>query len=236
MTPLSLLWDGTALTQVGRYCGYIYLPVLIAYMTHAFDKFATPRGGITQDQQLIHLFNGTVLGWAAVWYLQNVAPMTSQAAWWEHAGQLVLSLLWTDVYFYTTHRILHLPWFFRSIHHVHHRFYSVQPWATLYAHPLENLVVNGGVLLGPLYYWQPCVAWTMLWSLLIFFNTLYAHTFPGDHATHHRYPTTHFGLDMFMDRLCGTTYARPSGCARTCPGCAQRGIVTGSVAPPTHLQ
>ncbi len=59
---------------------------------------------------------------------------------------LVLSLpamiLWHDVYFYWTHRLLHTPWLFRRVHGVHHRSRNPSPWAAYAFHPIEA-VING---------------------------------------------------------------------------------------------
>ncbi len=59
---------------------------------------------------------------------------------------LVLSLpamiLWHDLYFYWTHRLLHTPWLFRRVHGVHHRSRNPSPWAAYAFHPIEA-VING---------------------------------------------------------------------------------------------
>jgi Delta7-sterol 5-desaturase len=64
-------------------------------------------------------------------------------------GWLVLSLpamlLWHDLYFYWTHRLLHTPWLFRHVHGVHHRSRNPSPWAAYAFHPVEA-VVNGLVV------------------------------------------------------------------------------------------
>ncbi len=62
---------------------------------------------------------------------------------------LVLSfpalLIWQDVYFYATHRLLHTPWLFKRIHSVHHRSRHPSPWAAYSFHPIEALI-NGLVM------------------------------------------------------------------------------------------
>jgi len=59
---------------------------------------------------------------------------------------LVLSLpallLWHDLYFYATHRLLHTPWLFRRVHGVHHRSRNPSPFAAYAFHPVEALI-NG---------------------------------------------------------------------------------------------
>ena len=53
-----------------------------------------------------------------------------------------LLLIWQDVYFYVTHRLLHTRWLFRHVHGVHHRSRQPSPWAAYAFHPVEALV-NG---------------------------------------------------------------------------------------------
>ena len=46
-------------------------------------------------------------------------------------------VLWHDVYFYWTHRLLHQRWLFRRVHGVHHRSRNPSPWAAYAFHPVE---------------------------------------------------------------------------------------------------
>lgn len=72
-----------------------------------------------------------------------------------------LLLVWQDVYFYATHRLLHTRWWFKHVHSVHHRSRQPSPWAAYSFHPIEALVnglvtplalcvvpLHGGVLLA----------------------------------------------------------------------------------------
>eukprot|EP01030_Chromulinospumella_sphaerica_P026390 gene26389-26585_t len=58
--------------------------------------------------------------------------------WW--ALSFPLMVLWHDVYFYVTHRLLHTRWWFRHVHGVHHRSRNPSPWAAYSFHPLEALI------------------------------------------------------------------------------------------------
>ena len=62
---------------------------------------------------------------------------------------LPLLILWQDVCFYFTHRLMHTRWLFRHIHYVHHRSREPSPWAAFTMHPLE-WVVNAVLPLLPL--------------------------------------------------------------------------------------
>ena len=65
--------------------------------------------------------------------------------------QLFGLVLFLELWFYTTHRILHHRFFFRHIHQLHHTVTSPRPYSVAFAHPLEYIFHNlGGGLLLPL--------------------------------------------------------------------------------------
>ena len=57
---------------------------------------------------------------------------------------LPLLIVWQDLCFYCTHRLMHTRWMFRHVHGVHHRSREPSPWAAYAMHPVEAMV-NGGV-------------------------------------------------------------------------------------------
>ena len=83
--------------------------------------------------------------WQVVLTNQLVAmPLTLAVGWgllelrgWEVTaplpgpGRLLLELavlaLLTELSFWSAHRLLHLPWWFRRVHHVHHRYRAAHP-------------------------------------------------------------------------------------------------------------
>ncbi|KAH9262711.1 hypothetical protein BASA82_000261 [Batrachochytrium salamandrivorans] len=66
--------------------------------------------------------------------------------------QLLGCMLVDDTWFYWMHRGLHhFPWLYRTVHKKHHRFTRPNIFATEFAHPVEDLVVNmAGTVLGPI--------------------------------------------------------------------------------------
>jgi len=44
-----------------------------------------------------------------------------------------------DIYFYTTHRLMHLAPLFKAVHAGHHRSLTPTPWAILSFQPLETI-------------------------------------------------------------------------------------------------
>jgi sterol desaturase/sphingolipid hydroxylase (fatty acid hydroxylase superfamily) len=59
-------------------------------------------------------------------------PSTSTIVW-----QIAACLLVEDFMFYWSHRLLHMPFLFKHIHKVHHRYHATIGLASEYAHPLE---------------------------------------------------------------------------------------------------
>ena len=146
--------------------------------------------------------------------------------WWWLLLSLPALLLWHDVYFYATHRLLHTRWLFRHVHGVHHRSRQPSPWAAYAFHPVEALV-NGLVL--PLALLMVPLHWAvvLLFSLHQIVRNAHGHaaveTLPrgftrhrlGRHFTttthhhlHHETAQGHYGLWFtWWDRWCGTERA-----------------------------
>lgn len=57
-------------------------------------------------------------------------------------GYAVLSffalMILQDLYFYLTHRLMHVPAFFRHVHFVHHKSKNPNPWSAFSVHPVEK--------------------------------------------------------------------------------------------------
>ncbi len=56
---------------------------------------------------------------------------------------LPVMLLWQDLCYYLSHRLLHTRWLFRHIHAVHHRSREPSPWAGFSNHPVESMMTSG---------------------------------------------------------------------------------------------
>ena len=54
---------------------------------------------------------------------------------------------WQSFHFYWIHRLIHFPWLFKNVHHLHHRNVSVGPWSGLAMHPVEHLLYYSGILI-----------------------------------------------------------------------------------------
>jgi len=54
---------------------------------------------------------------------------------------------WQSFHFYWIHRLIHIPWFFRNVHHIHHRNINVGPWSGISMHPIEHALYYSGLLI-----------------------------------------------------------------------------------------
>ncbi|KIN73736.1 C-5 sterol desaturase [Sulfitobacter guttiformis KCTC 32187] len=83
------------------------------------------------------------------WALANgYAPLLTWAA---HPVWFVVMFwaipVWESFYFYWIHRFLHIPFFYKHIHALHHRNINVGPWSGLSMHPVEHVIFLGSVLI-----------------------------------------------------------------------------------------
>jgi sterol desaturase/sphingolipid hydroxylase (fatty acid hydroxylase superfamily) len=130
-------------------------------------------------------------------------------SFWD-VRDLLLVLVWTEVTFYSVHRLLHHPWLFRWIHARHHTFTTPIPIIAVYAHPMEHLVLNlGTTLSGPVALRMH--AWAVgAWVSVCVFTTLRAHlathlaTRSDLHVQHHKTPRRYYSVMGWMDTWCHT--------------------------------
>ncbi|MFK7835973.1 MAG: sterol desaturase family protein [Sulfitobacter sp.] len=54
---------------------------------------------------------------------------------------------WQSFHFYWIHRLIHIPWIFKKVHHLHHRNINVGPWSGLAMHPVESFLYFSGILI-----------------------------------------------------------------------------------------
>ena len=54
---------------------------------------------------------------------------------------------WQSFHFYWIHRLIHIPWLFKNVHHLHHRNINVGPWSGLAMHPVEHVLYYSGILI-----------------------------------------------------------------------------------------
>ncbi|CAF3414455.1 unnamed protein product [Rotaria socialis] len=140
--------------------------------------------------------------------------------WHRIAFELVSFIGVTEIFFFYSHRLLHVSFLYEYIHKQHHQFRAPIGMACEYAHPIEFLVSNiGPVVIGPLIFRSHLLT-TWLWLLFALLGTINHHSgykLPGIlgnglanptfHDFHHAQFTNNFGLLGILDRLHGTDKA-----------------------------
>jgi sterol desaturase/sphingolipid hydroxylase (fatty acid hydroxylase superfamily) len=134
-----------------------------------------------------------------------------------------LMLVLHDTYFYWTHRLMHHPKLFKTLHLVHHKSTNPSPWAAYAFHPLEAIIEVGIV---PIFLFTiPIHTYHLpfFFMFMILYN-VYGHlgyelypkgfnkTVVGrwvntsvNHNQHHQYFKGNYGLYfLFWDRVMGT--------------------------------
>jgi sterol desaturase/sphingolipid hydroxylase (fatty acid hydroxylase superfamily) len=124
-----------------------------------------------------------------------------------------------DTIFYWSHRMLHLPYFYKRIHKKHHQFYTPVALSAEYAHPVEDFFNHTAFIAGPLIMGSH-VATIYLWFFVRIWETVDAHSgyalpFPlspfspfgvaDRHDYHHSQNKGCFGsFFAIWDKICGT--------------------------------
>lgn len=134
-----------------------------------------------------------------------------------HIFLLISLIIIEEIGFYTTHRILHIPFFYKHIHKVHHKWIYPIALSCIYAHPVEfifsNLLPTIIAMLSFSYfniYISIYIYW--LWMIIGFTNTVWVHAGYSSknekqylpHFYHHISFSNNYGISIFMDKLFGT--------------------------------
>jgi Delta7-sterol 5-desaturase len=136
-------------------------------------------------------------------------------------GYLVLSaigaLAFAETAIYWIHRMLHVGWFMRHLHAIHHRFREPTPVITYAFHPLDSFLQSLPyhlyafvIPLNSLVYLAFFI-FSSFWALMIHERVRWV---PGGivnnagcHTAHHWFCRYNYGNNFtFWDRLCGTYY------------------------------
>jgi sterol desaturase/sphingolipid hydroxylase (fatty acid hydroxylase superfamily) len=127
-----------------------------------------------------------------------------------HPSKILLSILCYDIWFYISHRFLHMPWAYRTVHHIHHALIVPTAWDTYVGHWSEGPLQS----LGTFFPWV-AYEYTIgdFFLILLFLNArgLMRHDerfvwlIGNHHLLHHRYPRWNYG-EYWLDWLGGTLY------------------------------
>ena len=113
-----------------------------------------------------------------------------------------------DIFFYTSHRIMHHPVLYKWSHKIHHNFKTPVGMESVYHHWFDLCFAN--ILPIFLSLWILQVRSIQIWhiwvSLSTFFTVFIAHSgwIRDTHNDHHQLYNKHFGTGVFMDKLFDT--------------------------------
>jgi Delta7-sterol 5-desaturase len=161
-------------------------------------------------------------GWQARGWTRIYTDIHAYPLWWMPLS-LLAYLFAHDTYFYWTHRLMHRPWAFRTMHAVHHASRPPTAWAAMSFHPWEAL--SGAVVIPVLVFLIP-IHVAMLGLVLTVMTVMGVTNHMGwemfperlvrsrvggwlitatHHQQHHLAYRCNYGLYFrFWDRLCGT--------------------------------
>jgi len=157
--------------------------------------------------QAIFIQIGYTQGWIQINWELNLLTLIPQIA---------VLFFWNELHFYLCHRLLHVGWWFRKVHKVHHTSFHPSPFSVYSFHWIEAFLLGTVIFLPLLLYPFQYLALLSLPVMSIFLNTL-GHwdydLFPSlepssllkfsyRHAMHHRKVHGNFGFLLpVFDRI-----------------------------------
>ena len=94
---------------------------------------------------VVFMAAGVLVGWII---LNNVGQIYSVMNW--DAKEVIyliasffIALGLHDIYFYWSHRFLHVKWVFKRVHSLHHKSHTVNAWSSFSFHPFEGFIQIG---------------------------------------------------------------------------------------------
>ena len=124
---------------------------------------------------------------------------------------IVLAYAWGDAHFYWSHRLLHTPLLYRTVHKVHHQSFNPDPLSGLSMHWFESTVYFSA---APLATWfLPLWGFRLLLKGLLIFpldghsgHGRWDHETSYNHYIHHAKFNWNYGSSPIWDHLCGTNW------------------------------
>jgi sterol desaturase/sphingolipid hydroxylase (fatty acid hydroxylase superfamily) len=207
----------------------------------------TPDNKVMKHEFKYSAISSVIFGFAGAWMLDLwekgktlVYLDFSKYGFCYAVFSLLLMMLVHDTYFYWTHRLLHIPWFYKRWHKVHHSAPNPSPWAAFCFHPVEAFIES---LYMPIIAFtipsHPIVIMIFLMSMTVLgvINHLGYELYPQvfhrnrflkgiisatNHSVHHRFNKFNYALYFtWWDDLMGTSYQSDETVLRKTVGIAR---------------
>jgi sterol desaturase/sphingolipid hydroxylase (fatty acid hydroxylase superfamily) len=99
------------------------------------------RGSVVSLAIITGIIALTLYAWR-LGYTQLYEPYDHYGAAWFWIS-IPICIVIHDTYFYWTHRLMHHPRLFKTVHYEHHRSTNPTPWAAFAFHPTEAVIEAG---------------------------------------------------------------------------------------------
>lgn len=232
--PLTEVSFSTRILEITDIKSFVFhtILVLLGYISVYFTvgsalEYTNPtpktaeRIESTKKQIVLGILNLFYVVSFTVFWLWKIDPITPYYGYYEtHAYtpkefllNLLIYMFVFDTWFYWTHRLLHLNFFWNNIHYVHHQFLEPTAFAQDAVHWFEGLLQGpvGHVLTTLVYPMHPVAV--NAFGFLTSIYALLAHDGRildlNSHMKHHHYKSCNYGLYWgFWDYLFDTRYSR----------------------------
>lgn len=212
-------WFVKSLFVTIAYLGMYVGPAALFELTNPKIKSEKRRESIMRELNLgiSAMVVNVVFAISFLWLVDPHLPYfgwyaTHEYGVWEFVRDGAVYMITFDGWFYLTHRLLHVPWFFKNVHAIHHDFVNPTAFAQDGVHWFEGLIQGPVGHVMVLFFWpQHPIAH----SVMGFLTSIYAiaahdgRVFDvSDHCAHHHHKEVNFALYGCFDYLLGTKYDR----------------------------
>jgi len=211
----TLFVYGSSVLQIGffwSYCLIFYIFDSIQYFNKykVQSKYSSISSSFNSIIKLV-LFNQLITPFIA-FLLFNFYSFPSIPDIYTIIIDIIMFIFIIEILFYYSHRLLHIPYLYKKIHSIHHKYTAPNALISLYAHPIEYIISNIlPVMIGPLLCKSHIIT-IWIWILISLFNAMTVHSgykiffIPNStkHDYHHKLFKCNFGVLNVLDYLHGT--------------------------------